>query len=82
MSEMWANLEKIISVLDRQEAAVPPMGERRGRNHELDEAPFPSRRTQSSARRHTSTRSPSGMPRKSGITASRNNEGPKTTGSG
>ena len=50
MSEMWANPEEIISVLvwlwdrpgHRQEAAVRPMGERRGRNHELDEAHRPN----------------------------------------
>ena len=49
MSERWANPEEIISVpvwtWDRlghwQEVAVRPMGERRGRNHEIDEAPFP-----------------------------------------
>ena len=49
MSERWANPEEIISVLvcpwdrpgHRQEAAVRPVGERRGLSHELDEAPFP-----------------------------------------
>ena len=49
MSERWTNPEEIISVpvwlRDRpghqQEAAVRPMGERRERNSELDEAPLP-----------------------------------------
>ena len=50
VSERWANLEEIINVPvwprdrpgHRQEAAVRPMGERRGRNHELDtKHPFP-----------------------------------------
>ena len=49
VSERWANPEEIINVPvcpwdrpeHRQEAGVRPMGARRERNHELDEAPFP-----------------------------------------
>ena len=49
MSERWANPEEITNVPvcpwdrpeHRQEAGVRPMGARRERKHELDEAPFP-----------------------------------------
>ena len=49
VSERWANPEEIINVPvcpwdrpeHRQEAGVRPMGARRERKHELDEAPFP-----------------------------------------
>ena len=113
VSERRANPEEIFSVLvwpwdrpgHRQEAAVRPVGERRDRNPELDEAPLPKLpaeagpskrvylkqsprpdtgvvRVQGNARRHTSARSLSGVPRTNGRTASRNSEGPTTTAGG
>ena len=61
VSERWANLEEIINVPwdrpgHRQEAAVRPMGERRERKPELDEAPLSCRLLKRDRRREYARR--------------------------